>query len=92
MNNFPAEAEFVHCSRVEVLNENISFLDKFCQDFLSVGGGGVEGQRFLVGVELKEVVAWFIGEELEFLTGCVARSGAFDLYDFGSKPGKHLST
>ena len=89
---FPAEAELVHGAGVEVFDENIGLLDEFGQNGLPVGGGGVESERFFVGVELKKVVAGLVGVELEFVTGGVARAGAFYLYHFGAKPGEKLCT
>ena len=49
---------------MEVLNEDIAFLDKFGENFLAVGGLCVESEGFFVGVELEEVIAGLIGEEL----------------------------
>ncbi len=89
---FPTETELVHCSGVEVLDENIGFLDKFGKDVLSVGSLCVECERLLVGVELEEIITWKIGVELKFFTCCIANAGTFDFDDIGAKPCKHLGT
>ena len=77
---------------MEVLDKYIALLDELGKDFLAVGGLGVERQRFLVGIELKEIIARAIGIKLEFLTGGVADARTFYLYDFGSEPRKKLCT
>ena len=92
MDHFPAEAELVHGSRMEVFHKYITFLDEACQDILAVGGGCVEGKRFLVGVELKEVVARAVGIKLQFVAGRVACAGTFDLDYIRAKPREELST
>jgi len=56
---------------VEVLNKYIATLNKLGKDFFTVGGCGVESERFLVGVQLQEVVAWLVGVELELFACCV---------------------
>ena len=86
----PAEAEFVHGSGVEVLDKDICALNQFCKDGLTVRGGGIECERFLVAVELKEIIAWAIGIELKFVSGCIARAGTFNFDNFCTKPCKHL--
>ena len=90
MDGLPGEAELVHGSWVEVLDEDVALLDEPGEDFLAVGGLGVEGKGLLVGVELQEVVGGFVGCELEFLTGGVAYAGAFDFDDVGAQPCEHL--
>ncbi len=87
MYHFPAEAELIHSTGVEVFYENISFFNKAGKDFFAVGGGGVECEGFFIRVELEEVVAWFVGIELEFFSGCVAYTGAFNFDYVGTEPG-----
>ena len=90
MDGLPAESQFIHSTRVEVFHEYVCALNQFCQNFLAVGGGGVECERFLVAVELQEIVARTVGVELKLVTRCVARSGTFDFYNFGAEPCEHL--
>ncbi len=92
MNNFPAEAKFIHGSGVEVFNENISLLNKFGKNLLTVGCLSIEGKRLLVGVELKIIVTGEIGIELKFFTGGIAYTGTFDFNYICAKPGEHLGT
>ena len=92
MNGFPAEAEVIGSTGVEVFNENIGFFNQFCHDFLAVGGLCVERKRFLVGVQLKEVIARSVGRELNFVAGSIANTGTFDFDYFCTEPCKHLST
>ena len=56
---------------MKFFDEDICLLDEAGKYFLAVGSGGVEGQGFLVGIELQEVVARFVGKELEFVTGSI---------------------
>ena len=71
---------------MEIFDEDICLLDEAGKYFLAVGSGGVEGQGFLVGIELQEVVARFVGKELEFVTGSIAAAGTFDFDDVGAEP------
>jgi len=41
---FPAEAEFVHCARVEVFDEDIGALDQLGKNLLAVGCSRIESQ------------------------------------------------
>ena len=56
---------------MEVLDENIGALNEFGKNSLAVGGLGIKGQRLLVRVELKEIVAGQVGIKLKLLTGSI---------------------
>ena len=90
MYHFPAESQLVHGARVQIFYEYITSFDQFGQNFLAVGSLGIQSQRLLVGVELQEIVARLVGEELELLAGCVALAGTLDLYYLGAQPCQHL--
>ena len=92
MNYLPTEAEFVHCTGVQVFYKYIATLDEFGKNFLTVGGCCIERERFLIGVELQEVVAGLVWVELKFFTGGIARAGTFDFDYVGTKPCQKLST
>ncbi len=84
MNHIPAESEFIHCARVEVLDKDVGTFNQFCENSFAVGCFSVEGKRFLVAVELQEVVAGEVGVELELLTCGIANTGAFDFDYIGT--------
>lgn len=77
---------------MKIFHKYIGFLNKPGKDFLSVGSLCVESKRFLVGIQLKEVVRRLIGSELKFLTCSVAYSWTLDFYYIGSEPCQHLCT
>lgn len=89
---FLAEAEFVHGSGMKIFDKDISALDKLGQNLFSVRSSGVESDRFLIRVELEEVVAWFIGVKLKFVTGSVTSTGTFYFNNLGTKPCEELCT
>ena len=88
----PAEAELVHRSRMEVLDEYVGSFDQLREYSLAVGCRGVESERLLVAVELQEVVARTVGSELNLVTRGIAGAGTLDLYDVGAEPCEKLST
>ena len=92
MDYIPAEAKFIHSSRVKVLDEDICCLKELCENRLAIRGSGIKGERFLVGVELQEIVARTVGIKLQLVTGGITGAGAFDFDNVGSQPCQELST
>ncbi len=90
VHNFPAEAELVHGARMQVLHEDVGALNELGEDGFAVRGGGIESQRFFIGVELQEVVAGAVGVKLQFLACGVAAARTFDFYHVGTEPCEHL--
>src|SRR5271169_881848 len=55
LNALPAEPHPIHCAGPEVLDQHICLADQLLRDLLSFGRLGVQLQRSLVAIELREV-------------------------------------
>ena len=77
---------------MKIFDKDISALNKFCQNLLTVRSSGVESDRFLIRVELEEVVAWFIWVKLKFVTCSVTCTWTFYFNNLSTKPCEELCT
>ena len=84
---FPTEAQLLHITRADVLDEQVGLLQQLRKHFLALGRLHVQRERLLAGVQLQVVHAPGIGDVQQLGTGRVA-ARTLDLDDFGAHPGK----
>src|ERR1700716_2631567 len=87
---FPGETHAVERTRAEIFNQYIRFADQLFQHFLAFRLLGVEGQRFLVAVQHREIQCVDAGDVTQLGTRDVARTRPLDLDHVGAEPGQQL--
>jgi hypothetical protein len=85
-----AQAHPVHRARREVLHEHVGVADQLLHDLLALRGFGVDRQRALVAVELREVQRVDVGDVAQLTAGDITSVHPLDLEHIGAVPGHHL--
>ena len=92
VNALPGEAHPIQRARREVLDQDVGVADQRLQDRLAFGRLGIERQRSLVAVELREVERVEIGDIAQLIARDVSYAGPLDLQYIGAEPREQLST
>src|SRR5438093_3405397 len=92
LNVLPAKPHPVHRAWPEILDQHVGLADKLLHDRLAFGRLGVQLQRPLVAVELREIQRVQIGDIPQLMARNVANAWPRDFHYIGAEPRQHLAT